>query len=243
MWSAEILNSIAAAQTTADVLREVRAAAKEYGLLRGGYHFTAPFSSQIGANTYIVQFGYPEEWQKLYAKAEFRKNDPFPDFVMRHGMPITWKEAGNLLSLSPEQQAFLDTAREFGLLGPDIDGISMPLYGPNGRDAYTTYSFGRNFEPEDEATIFNLLAVSQFSHNRIVQLLSEQFALKTPLSEQEYAVLQWLARQKSLSEIATITSLSRATVDTYVRRIYRKLGVHDRVAAIVAAVRHGLIKL
>jgi DNA-binding CsgD family transcriptional regulator len=242
MWPAEVLNLIAAAETTRTVLDAVRTAVKNIGIERASYHLTAPFGSQVGPNMHFVQFGFPEEWVGLYLMPEFRKNDPIPDFVMRHGVPITWKAAVKLIEVTPERQAFAKMASDCGVLGADVDGLSIPLYGPYGRHAYSCFSFGRNFTAKDDAAIFRLLAISQFAHNRIVQLLQGKFTLESPLSERERDVLYWLARQKSVTDIATITKLSRATVDTYVRRIYSKLGVHDRVAAVMVALRHGLIR-
>ena len=52
-----------------------------------------------------------------------------------------------------------------------------------------------------------------------------------------------MARGKSNPDIATILGISAETVDTYVRRLYPKLGVHDRVTAVAEGIARGLVLL
>lgn len=60
------------------------------------------------------------------------------------------------------------------------------------------------------------------------------------LTDRETEVFAELARGKSNAEIAETLYLSEATVKTYVTRILAKLGLRDRVQAVIFAVRHGL---
>ena len=55
-------------------------------------------------------------------------------------------------------------------------------------------------------------------------------------------MLTWLAAGKSKPDIATILNKSEATVDTHVRRIFRKLDSNNRVMAISKALSFGLIR-
>ena len=51
-----------------------------------------------------------------------------------------------------------------------------------------------------------------------------------------------MGRSKSSGDIATILDIGPATVDTYVRRLYAKLDVNDRISAVLKGVRFGLIR-
>jgi DNA-binding NarL/FixJ family response regulator len=61
------------------------------------------------------------------------------------------------------------------------------------------------------------------------------------LSTQEQTVLSMSAKGYSYDEIAALLKLSRHTVETYVKRIYRKLHVHSKTAAVYEGRKLGLV--
>ena len=86
----------------------------------------------------------------------------------------------------------------------------------------------------------------------ITQRLIERFVARPPASEtapalaelstRELEVLRLLARGFSNAEIAAELIVGEATVKTHVARILRKLGVRDRVQAVVFAYESGLVQ-
>ena len=62
------------------------------------------------------------------------------------------------------------------------------------------------------------------------------------LSEREREVLQGFARGLSIPQLAGELFLGVSTVKTHTQRLYEKLGVSDRAAAVAEAMRRGLLE-
>lgn len=61
------------------------------------------------------------------------------------------------------------------------------------------------------------------------------------LTDRELTVLQHLSHGQSTREVATSIHVSEETVKTYLKQIFRKLGVRDRTEAVAEAFRRGLV--
>ncbi|MDB5859711.1 MAG: response regulator containing a CheY-like receiver domain and an DNA-binding domain [Ramlibacter sp.] len=65
----------------------------------------------------------------------------------------------------------------------------------------------------------------------------------SPLSGRETAILEAIARGRSLGEIGVVLHISPLTVKTHVQNIYRKLEATSRQHAVFLAQQRGLLKL
>ena len=81
---------------------------------------------------------------------------------------------------------------------------------------------------------------------RLLQLMPQAAAVPAPaedihLSARESEILQMVARGLSNREIADATALSRLTIESHTRNIYRKLAVGSRTEAVFEAQSRGLL--
>jgi two-component system nitrate/nitrite response regulator NarL len=73
-----------------------------------------------------------------------------------------------------------------------------------------------------------------------IRLRSQPDALV--LSEREQQIVHGFARGLSIPQLAAELFIGTSTVKTYAQRLYEKLGVSDRAAAVAEAMRRGLLE-
>ena len=74
------------------------------------------------------------------------------------------------------------------------------------------------------------------------QIAPEPPAALSELTARELEVFELLARGRSNSQIAATLIVSESTVKTHVRRVLMKLGLSDRVQAVVLAYESGFVR-
>jgi two-component system NarL family response regulator len=93
-----------------------------------------------------------------------------------------------------------------------------------------------------EEAIRTVHAGSRLIPRDVADRLADRLGSPT-LTPREIAVLELVARGLSNREIGAVLSTSAGTVKTHLERVYAKLGVGDRTAAALTAVRRGLVSL
>lgn len=189
------------------------------------------------AGFHIVTHGFPADWVHRYVDERLYEIDPIPDLARRTSDPFLWSDTAALTRLAEEQARFLE-ALDTAMVG---DGVAIQVFGPNMRHGYVGFGFGEADHTVTPAKLAEYQIVAQLLHLRACTLIEERNQPSPELSPREREVLSWLARGKSKSVTAEILQISVHTVDTTVRRIFRKLGVTDRTSAVLKAVNSGLI--
>lgn len=222
---------------TADTLRQVMIEFhSDCGIEMMSYHHLPPpgaldYTRQIA----VIAHGFPRDWVQRY-EAEFMMIDP----ITRHALSATnsflWSDAGQFDDLSDAERYYLEQlyASKLG------DGLAVPVFGPLGRSGYVGLGFGSKPRPNGVTATF-LQSACQLGHQRYCSLLLENRSTATHLSPRESEIMIWVARGKSNSVIAQILGISGHTVDTHLRRTFGKLGVQDRVTAVLRGAALGLL--
>jgi two-component system, NarL family, nitrate/nitrite response regulator NarL len=93
-----------------------------------------------------------------------------------------------------------------------------------------------------EAAVDGRIVVSPGLEGPLAEHVAQIGSGHAQLSDREAEVLALTAEGLSSAAIAAQLHLSESTVKSYVRRIFEKLGVSSRPAAIAAAMRRGLLR-
>jgi DNA-binding CsgD family transcriptional regulator len=237
--TAEGLIPIAEKDTVASTIKICTDDLMSLGVKAGIYFLTPAFHSQVSKRTAVVHFGFPDNFIKGYLDPAIFENDPIPDYVMNAARTMSWEQVISLVKLPKPQIELTKTMVKSGI----IDGICIPLFGPNARNSFTALLVSDKSQLNDQIFINKAINIAQFAHRKICLLVNRDRLHKTILSNRESEVIYWIAHGKSNQDIATILGISAGTVDTYVRRLYAKLDVNDRISAVVEGMSRGLVHI
>jgi DNA-binding CsgD family transcriptional regulator len=187
-----------------------------------------------------IMLNYPPDWMNFYIEKNFQVTDP-----VRHKLFVTpavfsWHSLVESGRLTKRQVDTLEMGREAGLK----DGIGIPLRGPRGAIAGIGAASTAGGVELDKNSLSHAQLLSQQFYTVYLSLESAPENLPLiVLSDREQEVLTWTALGKTRGEIGEIMCLSEHTIDTYVRRILRKLDANSIILAAFKALHMGLIQV
>ena len=78
---------------------------------------------------------------------------------------------------------------------------------------------------------------------RLARQARESSGVRATLTERELQILELVSRGLTVKQVASRIGLSPRTVETHIAKLYRKLGVRNRVQAVSRAAALGLVEL
>lgn len=206
------------------------------GLKQMSYHHVAPPGvPPEDGQVPIYSYGFPEDWTKRYFDEKLYEIDPRERLSQARTQPFRWLDIMGSSELTPQESRFMQILEKEGL----GNGWAIPVFGPHGRNGYCSLGYGPKADvPEDGEVMILSLVCHQF-HWRYCDLHPVP---ETParLSHREAETLRLLAKGLSNTQVAAIMGVSVSTVDTNVRRCFQKLGVNDRVSAVLKGIVEGV---
>ncbi len=203
-----------------------------------GFQFCSfTMSSQLPNNQrQVAQLNnYPNEWNALYKQAHFFEIDPVVAHCKRSVMPILWEE--KTFSETPNLWSL---AQSFGVhLGwtqavHDFQGV------------FSMLTLGRSTGEVTPEELYekagHVLWLCHALHEVVTQTYAEKLSVTHPmqLSARETEILKWSAMGKTAADIAVILCLSERTIGFHLKSIFNKLGVNNKIAAVLCASKAGL---
>lgn len=194
------------------------------------HHF--PAIGALDHKTKDVFHGYnlPKEIEEYYRSNQVREHNPSLKAILA-GSEFMW-----LSDLINDPIVIESNYREqptaaFEMVG---EALCIPLFGPNNRNGYM-FLAGRLFKKENGSYFAHQVqALCQIFHVRF-SLMIRKIQRQINLTEREAEVIELLTYGKTNNEIAQILEISASTVAGYMKSIFIKLDVSDRVSASMRA--------
>lgn len=221
------------AETAEETFELFIQAMQRFGFDRSVYSFLTRHAS-IGYDAgHAIACAYPEDWMKHYFAKDYLKIDPVVAVALGTPRPFFWDN----LSMDDSQQVLMREAEDASL----CKGIGIPLHNMNGEVAAVGLASSAKGLEVEEHHLSLLHAYAFQFHQAYTAKLEQGDMQRVVLSVKESEVLHWMADGKKLSDIGELMNLSEDAIRYYLKSIYGKLGVNQRTAAVIKAIRLGLL--
>ena len=178
---------------------------------------------------------YPEEWNKLYNQARFFEVDPVVKHCKTCVLPLVWeektfKDSPSLWSLAQTCGVSLGWTQAVH----DFQGVFSMLTLGRGKGAVSPQEL---YEKAGQ-----VLWLCHALHTVVAQTYTPTptSSPASKLTPRETEILKWSAMGKTAADIATILCLSERTVGFHICSCFKKLGVNNKIAAVLCASKAGL---
>jgi DNA-binding CsgD family transcriptional regulator len=182
----------------------------------------------------VVIHSYPMSWVQSYSERQLFQIDPIFLHADQRLLPFFWDSSAFRARLTPQQEAMLAEASEFGI----AHGYTIPIHLPG---SWLAYRGSCSVVPDavvlDMPSYYAVQIIAYYMYevaSRNADAM-EARATSTELSKRERQCLELVAQGKSDWVIGKLLGISERTVHNHIERAKRRLGVTTRVQAIVLA--------
>ncbi|MNZ40275.1 Regulatory protein SdiA [compost metagenome] len=178
---------------------------------------------------------YPHKWNTQYKQKNYCSIDPIVAHCNHSMLPILWDSA--TFAKTPDLwQALLDQGLQ--------NGWSQPAHDRN-NPSIGILSMARSHRRLSVYELYEHLGYATLISQKLYALAIEKLSgnhtacdTQVYLSPREIEVLKWSADGKTASEIAIILCLTERTVHFHVSSAIKKLGVNNKISAVVRAAKY-----
>lgn len=172
----------------------------------------------------------PETIIRFYRSYDMKSPDPDIVSIFEKGS-FVWLSDLIRESSEPESTKISIAKRTLNLTG---EALCIPLFGPRNRRGYMFLNGGVIGKENGPILPYQVQTLAQIFHSRFC-LMIQNIERQTNLTKREAQVLELLTYGKTNQDIADILDLSVSTVSGYMKKIFLKLDVSDRVSASMRA--------
>ena len=191
-----------------------------------------PHSGQLNRKLLLSLGNLPADCRAMCFSHAASMSDPVQIAAISETAPVVWKPVFDTAHARCERRhmAYL---RKHGL----TNGVTIPIHGPRG--CVATLVFAGSKLPQltnwtcDVLSLYGHALIQRADRANLDQLPPTD--LHTDLTLRELECLHWVLEGKTNWEIGRLTGVSARTVQFHIANAGRKMGVHTRIQAAVAA--------
>ncbi|MEJ2692104.1 MAG: LuxR family transcriptional regulator [Candidatus Thiodiazotropha sp.] len=184
----------------------------------------------------------PSDWFNHYFDSGYQHIDPRIRFGSVYKKTFIWNRIEDLVDLSKNEKLVLHELDSMGF----HNGIAVPIFGVTGELAAVTASRSCKDADPDCNTLSMLQAIVNQFHLCYLAINEDKqlsIGFSWNLTPREKEILQWCGYGKSNWDISKILSISESGVEYHLKNIHKKMGVNNRISAVMKAIKYGCIKL
>lgn len=189
----------------------------------------------------FLRSSYSDEWRSTYDTTGLHHVDPTVGHCVQKSTPLIWSPE---IFVSKAQKEMYEEACGYGIRS----GITIPVHGPGGELGIMCFvndaKPGKRFRNDLYSHLPDLSLLRDMAFESSRKFVSPTPAGENPpvLTSREKECLRWTMQGKTSWEISQILKCSEATVNFHIKNIRRKFDVTSKQAAIVKALKFGLIQ-
>lgn len=179
---------------------------------------------------------YPSEWNTLYKRENYFAIDPVVAHSKRSVLPLLWEE--KTFKEVPDLWAH---AANHGL----HIGWTQAVH--DFRGTFSMLTLGRGSGTVNPSELYENAGQVLWLCHTLHEAVAREYPFTAPvppatrLSPREIDVLRWASLGKTAGETARILCVSERTVGFHSQHAMQKLGVNNKIAAVITAVKAGLL--
>jgi len=177
-------------------------------------------------------------WDQHYLDNNYHTIDPVLTAAHSNAGFFTWDDVTRQENLSKKQIEIFREAKEFKL----HNGINVSIHSAYGVKCLLIAASSKSDLHIDQYIIDSINLISYQFNTCFLSLMAFLPSMsKVKLTIKEKEILKWASQGLSYTEIGKTLNISRHTVNYHTRNIFRKLHVKNITAALVIAIKEGLI--
>jgi LuxR family transcriptional activator of conjugal transfer of Ti plasmids len=185
---------------------------------------------------------YPKSWTDRYFDLGYQHLDPVVRRARRESELFSWGGSAPRAVGTREQRRFFDEAMTFGIKS----GVTVPIRGGFGRMAAFTMATDESTAPTERLLSESkdiLQLVGLYFHTHVTTKLGTTVLpeVKSALTQRERQCLAWVARGRTVADVAILVGIAPRTVVFHLEKARQKLDAASIAQCVAEAIRRRLL--